>query len=724
MQYSDFHILDELGKGGNAIVSLAEDPLHSQVALKKLNNLSRERKQRFINEIRIINAWHKKVNGMIPIYDYSEREYWYTMPIATPVIRHIKDNNSKLDEIVDCFIGLCHTMSELHQNDVSHRDIKPDNIYFYNERFYIGDFGLVDFPDNDNNLTRSDRGLGAIFTIAPEMKRDPANADGKKADVYSLAKTLWMLLSLNEKGFDGQYNYFDATHALNNISFLKSTHIIEIEELISDSTSNDPSERPSIDEFINRLENWKSVVSSFSKQQKSQWVFLNKHILHNSGESITWRDHDRIIEILNKMAAINAYNHMFFPDGGGQDFVSAKKSPEENGIEIWDDNNSCNIVFPKALHFEAFPNHEEWNYFVLELIDVNKCFDSKLYYEELVEDTPAHYVEPTYYQYGVYDYEKGTKYPNGYRLVSRYTGGKFLFVLKNGPYNHIDSTYDARHNDCSCEQFRDYINKLIDECDQYREGKATFFDSQIANTNPFVAKEKVDCTHHSTSVKDLIGMHYISEDVFYSFRFKLPVLKEKCKNNYAIFYISYHPNNGVVGFGSKEIRLCSDGYLHKLERDDFGGVLFFNSRELAHEIMYQCKEQLFENHEKTVFSYFSVNIIGVSKPEHLFTKAEIEFLMKEADDRINNTLVIDENGFARIVCNNELDIHSFAVHHEKWNAGNLYVGKYSNLSTLEETYLSSLQGWLSYLQTKRSTYVDYLGENQDEQQLIAEIREV
>ena len=98
--------------------------------------------------------------------------------------------------------------------------------------------------------------------------------------------------------------------------------------------------------------------------------------------------------------------------------------------------------------------------------------------------------------------------------------------------------------------------------------------------------------------------------------------------------------------------------------------------------------------------------------------------MKEADDRINNTLVIDEEGYVRIVGNNELDIHSFPVHHEEWNAGNLYVGKYSNLSTLEETYLSSLQGWLSYLQTKRSTYVDYLGENQDEQQLIAEIRKV
>lgn len=50
-------------------------------------------------------------------------------------------------------------------------DIKPSNIYYYEGRFSLGDFGLVDFPDNDD-FTRSDQGLGAIFTIAPEMKRN------------------------------------------------------------------------------------------------------------------------------------------------------------------------------------------------------------------------------------------------------------------------------------------------------------------------------------------------------------------------------------------------------------------------------------------------------------------------------------------------------------------------------------------------------------------------
>lgn len=269
MRYQDYTIIETLGEGGNAKVSLAEDSSYNKYAIKKLVNKTSEKKQRFINEISIIQKWSSEINGIIPLYECSKTEYWYTMPIAEPVIKYIKTNTPSLDQIIDYYIGLCNTMSELHRNEVTHRDIKPDNIYYYDNRFYIGDFGLVDFPDNNNNLTRSDRGIGAIFTIAPEMKRDPKHADGKKADVYSLAKTLWMLLSLDYKGFDGQYNYFDPIHALKQFPQLRKLHIVEIEELISDSTSNNPNDRPTIDDFIARLELWKSVVSDFNKQQKA-----------------------------------------------------------------------------------------------------------------------------------------------------------------------------------------------------------------------------------------------------------------------------------------------------------------------------------------------------------------------------------------------------------------------------------------------------------------------
>lgn len=529
-----------------------------------------------------------------------------------------------------------------------------------------------------------------------------------------------MLLSLDEKGFDGQYNYLDSTHALNKFPQLSKCHIIEIEELLRDSTNNNPDDRPTIDDFIDRLNLWKSVISDYNKQQKSQWTFLYKHILNNSGESVIWRNNGEIIDILNKISALNAYNHMFYPDGGGQDFRYAKRSPENDGIEIWVDDKSCNIVFPKALHFEAFPGHNEWNYFILELNNVDKLFKSKLYYEVLVEDTPAHYVEPTYFQYGGYDYDKGNKYPDGYRLVSRYTGGKILFVLKNGPYNHINSTYDARHNLCSCEDFRDYISSLIKKSYDYGNDQNSFYNSKFANFNPFYKDHGFE-EKHTANYSELIDNLYVRSDIYLSTKFHFPYSKEDFNDNNSKYYISFTPNDGTFSLDFKEIRLCKDGYLHNLEQNEFENVMFFESRDIAHKIKEYCKQQLFSSIKEFSLSFFTVNIIGISKPSHLFTKDEIEKVMREADDRKNNTLVIDENGYPQIISNKELDVNSFPVYHEQWNAGNLYVGKYSDLSTLNEDYLSSLQGWLSYLQHHRSVCVDYIDDIKDINKLITAI---
>lgn len=51
------------------------------------------------------------------------------------------------------------------------------------------------------------------------------------------------------------------------------------------------------------------------------------------------------------------------------------------------------------------------------------------------------------------------------------------------------------------------------------------------------------------------------------------------------------------------------------------------------------------------------------------------------------------------------------------------MGKYSKLDTLEDNYLSSLQGWLLYLKTGREQNMDYLHENRNEEELLKEIKE-
>ena len=303
---------ERLGGGGNAKVYKIKNQNNNNIyALKVLTKNKREPKLRFIDEIKIMLQC-KDIRGVLPILDYSYRKYQYIMPIAQPITDVLHKDDSDTTEfivaVVSAFIQLSQTLSELHQKNIAHRDIKPANLYYYNNCFCFGDFGLVEFPESNNDLTRSDKALGAIFTMAPEMKRDPKYSDGKKADVYSLAKTLWIILSGEEKGFEGVYNFNDKQHGLRFFDEFQKVHLVELEDLLQKSTSNNPDERPTVQQFKSALENYLSILDDDELSQKSDWEFLNKYLFPFGQESAVWRNLDKIIEILNIVGTSPAYN--------------------------------------------------------------------------------------------------------------------------------------------------------------------------------------------------------------------------------------------------------------------------------------------------------------------------------------------------------------------------------------------------------------------------------
>lgn len=750
----NYECIEELGEGGNAKVYHVKCKNNNEdYALKQLNVGGSEKRGRFIDEINTIKDNCSEVKGILPIIEFSTDEYWYTMPIAKSAIDYIVENKIEIKDIVKGTIQLCETLENLHKKGISHRDIKPSNIYYYENRFYFGDFGLVELPENTNDFTRSDRGLGAIFTIAPEMKRNPKNADGKKADVFSLAKTLWMFLSKDEKGFDGVYNYLDSNHSLRYINEYKNTHLVEIDELLKDATDNSPDIRPTIKEFKERLINWVDIYCDMNKSQASDWKFLNKQLFgSNPPESSSWRNINKIVEVLNIVAKTPAYNHMLFHNQGGLDFSHAEISAETDCIRLYDTIGFCYIVKPKILHFEGFDENYKWNYFLLELDKLNPVIgnDNDFDSEYLVEDTPAHYVSAQYAQYGVYDYDTGDKLPDGYQTVYRYTKGTFLIVMKNGPYNRINGTYDGRHGDCSPEEFREYIDNLIKyysklhdyakqddalKCLPDEEIENRILHLEEFNSNPFrdISLEKdnrikirKELTNRQKS-KD-----YISGN-FTNWNFSGVLQNYLSTNSTPIKFVFEFspPNNGfsLECYNGIKNYICTDGRIRKSNSCLDKLCYSIHDRKIAIDIKYRLETKISEILEKNNLlglevyeTCFSIELVRVGKPTHLFTKQEIEEEMKQADDRFDNQLVIDENGYAKVIKNDGYG-YLYPVRHESWDAGNMYVGKYSNLSTLDENYISSLQGWLLYLKTGRKQYMDYMHENTNEEELVKEIKE-
>ena len=750
---SQFKEIKQLGSGGNAEVYRVKHYATGQeYALKVLVKNQKEGRSRFLEEIHIMREYGPTITGILPIFYYSEDEYWYTMPIAMPVMEYIKTKGLDIDEIISYVITMCDTLIELHKKGISHRDIKPANIYFYDNKFYFGDFGLVDFPENENDFTKSNRGLGAIFTIAPEMKRNPKNADGKKADVFSFAKTVWMFLSNDEKGFDGVYNYKDPQFGLHYITKYENEHLVELEELLTDATSNDPSERPTIAEFKDRLINWLAIYSDHYKSQLSDWAFLSHQLFGNTPpESSSWSDCKDIVSVLNVIGNIPAYNHMFIHNKGGLDFSNAELAAEEGCIKLYDTIGFCYVVKPRNLYFEGFKSNHRWNYFLLELDSLPPVFEPCVSDEEcLVEDVPAHYVSAEFVQYGVYDYDSGVPLPEGFKVVYRYTRGKFLIVMKAGPYNMINSTYDGRHGDCSCAEFRDYIVHLINLYSKaYEYIQKVNLHKKYSNIeveqkilcmpqfqhNPFKKESQTEISIEP-NVDEICKSKSFIDKNFLNFDFKRVLVSCDPPNNPKIkFVFEFTPPKEDTALSFKRLDetaffICKDGKIRKMNLKceeeqcycvyDRGIAIHINNLLEA-----DIQKMLENNNLVSLESYkycFSIKLVKIGKPSHLFSKKEIEDIMRSADDRISNQLVIDEDGYAKVI-SDRTSGYLYPVRHETWAAGNVYVGKYSKLSTLDDNYISSLDGWLSYLETGIKQYVDYVDDTKDEKELIQRIKE-
>ncbi len=740
----------KLGKGGNGDVTLVERLSDkARFALKKLKIHNNEKKHRFITEIATVNKYSDKIEGIIPIIDFSDTEFWYVMPIATECMDYIRSNDESITNIVKGTIQLCETLCQLHSLGISHRDIKPSNIYIYEGRYTFSDFGLVSIPDGKEHFTSSKRGLGAIFTIAPEMKRDPKHADGKKADVYSLAKTMWMFLSNNEKGFDGVYNYLDPSHSLSYIQKYKGTHLVEIHELLKEATDNNPDVRPSIFQFKARLEEWLNIFDDEEKSQISDWRFLDKQLFGTpSPESAIWKTPEKIVDVLNVIGTTPAFNHMLFSSRGGLDFDFAKLANEQSCIEICADG-FCHIIKPKQLIYDGFGENCEWNYFLLELDELEPIISqNESESEMLVEDFPAHYVSASTAQYGVYDYDSGAPLPDGYRVVYRYTSGKFLIVMKWGPYNNITSTYDGRHGLCDKVDFRNYIENLIQryigiyekarQDEHFKDISEKELKRRILNLpefrkNPFV--EDYDDTPERLERKKEISEQKVSIDYlknnYNCICFSDLIINDKSENENIRFYFEFTVPDDTFSFSflnDSGKYISVDGYIKEFNSPSDENCFYVCGRHNAvllqekfentiNSFLKQNGLRLLDDYEH----YFSIEIKRVGKPTHLFTRSEIEEIMRNADDRVENQLVIDEDGYAKII-NDTVEGVLYPVRHESWNAGNMYVGKYSQLRTLNENYIMSLQGWLLYLKTGKMQCMDYIHENTNEEQLIEEIK--
>jgi serine/threonine protein kinase len=246
-----------LGAGGNGVVWKVKGTDSQLRAIKVLSpaqgRAGTYRLRRFKDEIRF-HISHPGFPGVLPMLDCHisgdlNKPSWYVMPVAV-TMRQALGNDPEAVEVIAAVVEIATTLDALAAKGVFHRDVKPDNLFKLDSKWVVGDFGLVTYPEKEPR-TKHGRRLGPIDYMSPEMRADADKAAPGPADVWSLGKTLWVLLTGQELPLPGTHRPSDPAYALQDRIIF--AYAAELDLLLERSTQIDPATRPIMAEIIKEL---------------------------------------------------------------------------------------------------------------------------------------------------------------------------------------------------------------------------------------------------------------------------------------------------------------------------------------------------------------------------------------------------------------------------------------------------------------------------------------
>ena len=214
---SHYRILEALGSGGMGDVYVADDTkLSRKVALKVLPEemASGERLSRFEREAKAIAALNHP--NIVHVYSVEEADgvHFITMELVRgkTLAELLPKNGFSLAKFFDLATPLADAVSAAHDEGITHRDLKPDNVMLSDDgRIKVLDFGLAktaggfSSETGDSELaTKAKTREGAIIGTVHYMS--PEQAVGKavelRSDIFSLAIVFYEMLT-GRRPFEG-----------------------------------------------------------------------------------------------------------------------------------------------------------------------------------------------------------------------------------------------------------------------------------------------------------------------------------------------------------------------------------------------------------------------------------------------------------------------------------------------------------------------------------------
>jgi serine/threonine-protein kinase len=266
----EYDILEELGRGGMAIVFRAkEKQLDREVAIKVLPfslAFDKEFVERFQREAR--TSAKLEHPNIIPIYRVgkSGRVIFFVMKFlrGKPLSALLAARGALPPmEIRQVLIQVGRALAYAHRSGIVHRDIKPDNIMFDEHgQALVTDFGIAKAATG-SKLTGTGMAIGTPHYMSPEQAR-AQQLDGR-SDIYSLGVVAYQCLS-GMVPYDGEDSFsIGYKHIMEELPVpaLATVEQRELFEVIRKMMAKLPAERfQTADELVDVLESGAGYVAT------------------------------------------------------------------------------------------------------------------------------------------------------------------------------------------------------------------------------------------------------------------------------------------------------------------------------------------------------------------------------------------------------------------------------------------------------------------------------
>eukprot|EP01083_Nonionella_stella_P110334 322767_1 len=198
---SMYKYMKQLGTGASSRVLLVEHiQTNKKYAMKELlrNNINNH--YLFLFEIKILNML-KGDEGIVQIHDVymDEVSYYIVMEYCSGgdlLCKVLESHHFSEQQAVKYIKSILQIMDGMHDKNVCHRDLKPNNIVFNEDNVLkIIDFGQSEIIENNEKMYPFKGMCGTTCFIPPEFHRSRSGLELKKGDSWSIGCVCFLLMA-------------------------------------------------------------------------------------------------------------------------------------------------------------------------------------------------------------------------------------------------------------------------------------------------------------------------------------------------------------------------------------------------------------------------------------------------------------------------------------------------------------------------------------------------